>query len=160
MRLADLPTRQAQYEKYKLVMIPGEGWGRQDGTYKWNAIKDLAQQYPETEDIYDRAGTRATILVVTGYTGAALVGFTLGWNNSGPDSKDMSSSAQVALYSIGGGLLVGSLIALVAWHNPALDFADAYNGALARDLRLTDVPDPRSAVSPTVLGGGGFGWRF
>jgi hypothetical protein len=165
LREADLPTRQAQYEKYKLVFVMSEGkgnWARQDGAYTWAALENLAREYPEAQDVYDRASTRATTIVAMSSTGGAIGGFTLGWNTQGSDDNHWSTGTQVALYSVSGALLVASLVALFAWHNPAADFADTYNSALRRDLRLpetqAELRPPR--LAPRALESGEIGWSF
>jgi hypothetical protein len=69
----------------------------------------------------------------------------------------------VLLYSVGGALIVVSIITSLAWHDPLRDFADVYNRALRRQLGLPDS-SPEAATGspwfPRSLGAEGYGWAF
>lgn len=55
---ANEETRRALYEQYRLVADVGTfsaTWRRRDGEYSWDALADVAQQYPESADVYERA---------------------------------------------------------------------------------------------------------
>ncbi len=139
-RNADQAVREQSFEQWKLTYEPGffaPSWKRADGEYPWGALQDVAKTYPQSDEVYQRAQTRATVLGTIGGVGGGLVGFTLGYNLTAQDDKKFSSGTQVALYSTGGGLILLSLIIGAVWHNPAADFADVYNQSLRRDLGLS-----------------------
>lgn len=95
--------------------------------------------------------------------GAGIVSGTLVSNLTEPADRREQSGTQVLLYSVGGGLIVASLLASLAWHNPLHDFADVYNRALRRRLGIPDsspVTASRSPWFPRSLGAKGYGWAF
>ncbi|HKQ68829.1 MAG TPA: hypothetical protein VJT73_05790, partial [Polyangiaceae bacterium] len=68
--------------------------------------------------------------------GGGIIGGTFGWNLAEKEENRMSGGTQIALYGIGGALAVSSLFAALTWHNPADDFADAYNRSLRIELGM------------------------
>jgi hypothetical protein len=161
------PMNPAFYDRYRLAGDVGffsAKWKRADGEYNWVQLDEMAAQFPESADVYRRANARSTVLVIISGTGGAIVGFTLGWNIGANDDTRWSSGTQVALYSVGGGLIVTALIMGLAWHNPAEDFADVYNASLRRHLGLPEPSLPKKQIRnpgmPERPGTSGFGWRF
>lgn len=160
------PLNPALYEQYRLTGEVGAfsaRWKRADGEYNFGQLDDVAAQFAESDDVYRRAVTRGAVIGIIANTGAATVGFTLGWNLAANDDTKWSSGTQIAAYGVGAGLILTSLAVAFAWHNPAEDFADVYNASLRRHLGL---PDPaQSRAAPTSLWvprpvGNGFEWRF
>lgn len=164
---ADEQTRLDLYEQYKLapdIRVFSWTWKRRDGEYSWNALDDVARQYAESADVYHRANTRGVILGGVSGVGAGIVSGTLVGNLTSPPDRREQSSTQVLLYSVGGGLMVASIIASLAWHNPAYDFADVYNRALRHQLGIPDSSAATATATPTWLprpiGTEGYGWTF
>ncbi|WP_437630266.1 hypothetical protein [Sorangium sp. So ce854] len=163
---ADQAAREAIYEQYKLTADVGAFsalWKRGDGDHSFAALETLSKQYPETDEVYRSAKTRAAWLTVPAAAGGATLGATLGYNLSAPESQRMSSDTQVVMYSIGGGLALLAIVLPLVTHDPAEDFADAYNAALRRDL---DLP-PRASTGAKAASawlprpaGQGVGWVF
>jgi hypothetical protein len=161
------PLSPALYEQYRLIGDVGffsAKWKRADGEYSFAQLEDVAEQFAESDDVYGRAATRATILETIGTTGAATVGFTLGFNLAANDETRWSPGAQAALYGVGGGLLAASFVLALVWADPAGEFAEVYNAALRRRLGLPEPPNARpeatSIWKPRPLENGGIGWRF
>jgi hypothetical protein len=160
------PLSPALYEQYRLTGDVGffsAKWKRADGEYAFAQLEDVAEQFPESADLYGRATTRMTILGAIGTTGAATLGFTLGWNVAANDETRWSPGTQAALYGVGGGLIVASFVMALAWRDPAVEFADVYNASLRRHLGLpppNGAPAGSSSWKPRRLVGGGFGWTF
>lgn len=163
----DARSTEAFYEQYRLKGDIGfwdASWKRGDGDYHWGQLEKLAEQFPESSDVYSRANTRALVIGGIGGTGAFVVGYTLGWNLAAEDSNKWSTGAQVAAYSTGGGLIVISIIMTLAWHNPGEDFADTYNRALRTKLGLPPSPPGASSRAPLwvprPMGANQIGWTF
>ena len=167
----DTPARQALYEQYRLTEDRGfwsHTWSRADGKYEWGQLSDLAAQFPESESIYNRVLTRGLILGSIGGAGGGIVGYTLGYNLTASEGNRMSSNAQIALYATGGGLVLVSALVGLLWPNPADQFAETYNGALRKGLRLDKtrgtirrLTSERPPWVPVLLTSTGeAGWRF
>jgi hypothetical protein len=162
---APLEERETLYRKYELSFSSTDGakWTRGDGTYPFVALQEVAEQFPETREVYERS--QRGPIVATGFqsAGAALVGATLGWNLAASAESEMSTGAQVALYSSGAGLIAIGVILALAWHDPALDFADVYNAELRKRLNLSGSsaqnPEVRSVLVPRLGANGAF-WSF
>jgi hypothetical protein len=153
----------SDYELHAEIGAFSATWKRKDGEYGWGQLGDVAKQFPDSSDVYDRANTRGLVLGSIAGVGGGLIGYTLGWNLTAEESRRWSSSTQIAMYSVGGGLIVVSIVAGLAWHNPANDFADVYNRALRRSLGQPEPPSGSPAASlwvPRPLPSGGYGWRF
>jgi hypothetical protein len=163
---ADEQTRRELYEQYKLVADIGVfswTWKRRDGEYSWDALSDVARQYPDSADVYQQTNTRSVSLSIPAGAGAGIVSGTLVYNLTAPADRQEQSSTQVVLYSVGGGLIVASIIASLAWHNPVHDFADVYNRALRRQLGIPDSSPAAATGSPWLphsFGAEGYGWSF
>lgn len=164
-RDGSVSDRQQAYERSRLTHEKSAfsvSWARADGKYGWTEVESLAQSYPETSAIYDRANTRGMVVGGIAGIGGGIIGGTLGYNLTADDSRKMSSDTQAIAYSVGGGLVVVGLIVAAAWHNPADDFADAYNQNLRRDLGLPESAKTASSglrLQPRIVGDG-IGWRF
>jgi hypothetical protein len=161
---ADIASRQEAYDKYRLTEDEG-AWKRQDGRYEFAELKELAKQSPETEDVYDRAVARSTLIGSFAWAGGFVLGGTLGYNLTAGDNS-MSTELQTGLYVAGGGLLVLALVTYALWRNPTDEFAATYNRKLRQRLDLSrtdggvDSALRRPAWIPTALGPGGAQWRF
>jgi hypothetical protein len=144
-RAADLETRERFYDDYKLTEQSGK-WSRKDGEYKWQELEQVAHQYPASGEIYDRATSRASVIGGLASVGGGIVGGTFGWNLGASAENRMSSGTQLALYGLGGAIILAGIIAVVTWHDPAKELADTYNRELKIDLRFRDEePKQQSA---------------
>lgn len=172
-KAAEVPTHvagqspNAVFSQYQLtgnVDFLGGKWKRGDGEFQWAQLEEVARQFPESSDVYDRANTRATVLSTASAAGGLVVGMTFGWNIAASDDERWSSGTQQAAYGLGAGLIVATLFAATVWHNPAEDFADVYNRALRRQLGLPpSSPAPTKdtpAWVPRMNGANGVGWTF
>lgn len=163
----DASSREVFYSEYRLTADIGAfsaEWKRSDGSYGWGQLDQLAQQFPESQDVYSRANTRGVVLGSMGAVGGGLVGYTLGYNLTASSDRRWSSGTQAAFYGVGGGLILVSAIIGIAWHNPAVDFADTYNNALRARLGLS-ARGKKTALTlapwvPRPLGAGEVGWAF
>src|SRR5690606_24704365 len=93
-RATDRASRKALYKKYRLVEKRGTlslSWKRADGEYSWGQLSQVAEQFPEAEDVYDRATTRATVIGAVAGAGGGLVGYTIGYNLAADSYRRMSS---------------------------------------------------------------------
>lgn len=136
-RDADPCAKQHTYDTYQLVFHDSAWnpkWARGDGEYAFGSLNDVFDSYPQSHEVKDRIKTRGGVVGAISGAGAALVGFTLGWNLSATDANRMSTGTQTALYATGGGLLVAALITALLWHNPTDQLAPAYNAGLHEDL--------------------------
>jgi hypothetical protein len=163
---ADERGRMAFYEDYRVTADIGAfsaTWKRRDGEYAWPQLEHVAQQFPGSADVYSRAGTRDLVLGTGGGIGGGIVGFTLGWNLVAKDDRKMTTGTQIALYSVGGGLILVSLITGLAWHDPKDDFAAVYNRELRAALGLPPEPGRPEKTSrwiPRHVGAGEYAWTF
>jgi hypothetical protein len=142
----------------------GGKWVRSDGSYPFGALTLVAQEFPESEAVYQQARSRAQLLGIPAALGGGLIGATFGWNIAGAKETHMSTNTQIALYATGAGLAALAIVLSVATHNPADDFADVYDASLRRRLGLPPVEaarDAKTTVSwtprPTAQG---LGWVF
>ena len=163
----DARSMEEFYERYRLNEDIGfwdATWKRADGEYHWGQLEKVAEQFPESSDVYTRSNTRALVIGGIGAAGGAVVGYTLGWNLAANESEKWSTGAQVAAYSTGGGLILISVIMTFAWHNPEEDFAEAYNRALRSKLGLPPLPAGPSSRAPLwvprPVGASEIGWVF
>ncbi len=56
-----MSDRQRTYERSRLAHEQSAfsaSWARADGRYNWSELERLAESYPETTAIYDRANTQ------------------------------------------------------------------------------------------------------
>src|SRR5262249_22104582 len=103
---------QARQEVYGPYPLTGDNgllaatWKRGDGSYTWGQLEQVAEQFPESADVYGRANTRGIVLSSVSAAGGALIGYTLGYNLTAPEDKRWSSGTQAAAYGTGGGLIV------------------------------------------------------
>jgi len=164
---ADPATRRAFYEHYRFTTDRGfftTYWRRADGEYSWRSLENVAGQFPDTDALYRRAQTRNTVIGTIAAVGGGVEGFTLGYNLAASNANRMSRNEQIAFYSVGGGLVLVSLVVSLAWHDPADDFSDVYDASLRRALGLDLPPASRAryrmfAWVPEPLGDG-YGYRF
>jgi hypothetical protein len=158
---------EAVFDHYRLTGDVGTlraKWTRADGEYQWSQLEDVANQFPESADVYMRATSRAIVLNTVAATGGSIVGMTFGRNIVASDDDRWPTGTQEALYGIGAGLILATFIAASAWRNPAEDFAEVYNRALRRQLGLPDAPSAPArgpaAWLPQVDASSRMGWRF
>jgi uncharacterized membrane protein YeaQ/YmgE (transglycosylase-associated protein family) len=139
----------------------GWTWKRGDGEYEWTELADVAAQFPEAEEVYDRANTRGLVIGAIGGIGGGLIGGTLANSLTANDETRMSGETQAILYGTGGGFIVIMIITAIAWDNPAKEFARVYNEELRRSLGLS-VPEQERAGTwePHPVGSGQLGWAF
>jgi hypothetical protein len=157
----DEATRQKLYDDNKLTLRSdwwSARWHRGSETYQTGQLDGVFDTYPTTRELKARVKRRATVIGTLAYTGGAIVGFTLGYNLVPSNKNEMSSGAQAALYSVGGGLIVASLLTWALWTDPSRELADTYNHSLRDDLGLSassvrDKPPARAiAVTPAMVG--------
>lgn len=141
--------RQQLYDQYKLTdehsVWTGLKWDRADGTYTFAGLDDLLASYPSTRELAHRAKVRNGVTNGIAAAGAALVGFTFGFNE---EARRMSTDAQIATYGTGAGLVVTAIAMRMLWPDPLDHVSETYNAALSRDLGL---PPSRFMVAPTVV---------
>ena len=138
-RAASEGARAATYAAWRLRPSNDffvQRWRRQDGRYGLGALDHVAAAYPEPDAIHAAAMTRSTALSSVAGAGSGLLVFTFGHLLLTPEDARYAPATQYALVGVGGGLIITSIIAGLIWDDPMLDFADAYNAALRRDLGL------------------------
>lgn len=161
---APAAERESLYEKYELRSVEGARWTRDDGAYDFAALEEVAQQFPEANAVYEKSKRGPGGANALASVGGAVVGGTFGWNRAASSENEMSTGAQIALYSTGAALITVALVLAAVWENPAEHFADVYNAELRKSLGLPTAASSaseagRSAWVP-VASEQGFGWSF
>jgi len=172
-KAAEVPTfgagqGEAIFNQYQLTgdvgPLGGGKWKRSDGEYQWRQLEEVARQFPESADVYDRANTRNLVLNTAAAAGGSIIGYTFGWNAFASDGERWSTGTQEAAYGAGVGIILATLFAATTWHNPAEELADVYNRALRKQLGLPDSPPTRNkdtpAWVPRTYTAHGIGWTF
>jgi hypothetical protein len=143
------------YDRYRLTQggnfFTGKTWVRKDGEYGFIGIEPLTAISPQTSELYSNSTTRGIVLGIPSGVGGGLIGAAL----VDEFVHRMSRGTRNGFYSVGGGLIVVTILIALAWRDPINDFASAYNRALLETLGL---PEARSA--PITLRDGALSLTF
>ena len=157
--------RMALYRQHQLTYEPnwfyGPHFARKDGSYSLSGIADLASMYPSTEELHDRASTRARFVGTTGGLGLSLLIIALGNSLVTPEEVRYSAPVEIGLYGLGSAALLTSLVAETSWHDPGEELAKDYNKNLLKELGLSQTArrtTPKTRVQIGLSGVSGTFW--
>jgi hypothetical protein len=158
-------ARQAIYDNFQLTEVANTNplrWKRADGSYTGAELSNVFEAYPKTAELKKSAESRGTYFGLLWGMGGGLVGSTLLMNYAVPALTNLdeiearharwSDEAIGVALAAGGGLMLISVIYLVATGDPAATITATYNEELRGDLMRTGpapaAPPPSNTLKP------------
>jgi hypothetical protein len=142
-RDANACTRAQLYVANKLTFHDGlfkQTFERGKDEYVLANLDDVLAPYPRSSEVRHDIGVRGAVIGGILGAGAALAGYTVGFNATAPSADRWSTNGQLTSYGIAGGLILTGIVTSLLWGNPIDHLAGTYNDELRADIAPTPCP--------------------